>query len=721
MKKKGLFFLVMTLAAVALLLSSCSNAPKSIEEIIKSVQPSPANGETISSSSVTLQWKVSVPESLEVTYSLYFAPNGESLTLMATGLTKQSYVVKGLELGKAYSWKIVARDNKGHVVNGPLWQFVYRKTIKQTKANTVVEDTYGSIVSLDPAWIYDSRSGEAIYQLYDNLIQYKGTSTAKLLPMISLNVPSVQDNTIRDNGKTYVFHIRKNVRFHNGDLLTPEDVVYSLERVLILDREGGPSWMLAEAMFPKISNEYVDSIESWATKLAGVKRYKDMFINRDTPKNAKYKQALIETFNLISKNFEIKGNDVIIHLPQTYAPFLSLLSHGSNVGAIIDKKWAVSHGAWPGTADTWWKYHNPSFEKDPLRFVENGSGPFFLKKWDKGKEIVFERFDRYWNGPAKIGYGIIRGIQAFTTRKLDLMQGNADIIQLPSSYIDQLKGMNNVKIIKNPSLLITAMAFVWNVNSNAYIGSGKLDGNGIPPDFFSNIYVRKAFEYLFPYKVYVDKVLNGLATIPNGVIPKGMLGYDPKYPPTYSQNLEKATEYFKKAYNGELWEKGFKFTLAYNEGSSQRRTVDAMIRAFAKKVNPKFKISLIGMKWSDYLNACNKGVLPMFVASWMADYTDPYDFVQPFYSTKGAYGNALGKNYVSWAKQHMDPLISETMGTADRTKLSELYRRMNEMAYENALYIWISQPFGIFAQRSNIKGAYYNPAFSGIDFYHISK
>ncbi|MGC9213757.1 MAG: ABC transporter substrate-binding protein, partial [Athalassotoga sp.] len=75
--------------------------------------------------------------------------------------------------------------------------------------DTIVEEEIGPLVTLDPVWAYDTASGEAIFQLYNDLVQYDGTSTVKLAPMLSTNVPSVADGTILDNGTTYVFHIRQ--------------------------------------------------------------------------------------------------------------------------------------------------------------------------------------------------------------------------------------------------------------------------------------------------------------------------------------------------------------------------------------------------------------------------------------------------------------------------------------------------------------------------------
>ncbi len=589
--------------------------------------------------------------------------------------------------------------------------------------NTIVEETIGTIPSLDPAWCYDTSSVEAVSQMYDNLIQYDGKSLTKYLPMISTNVPSVEDGTILDNGKTYVFHIRKGVKFHNGDILTPEDVKYSLERLIVLDRSGGAAWMVAEALFPTIDGNYVDSITQWAEKLAGVK-WKDMF---DESGNLKpqYQEAITKTFELLDKDFEINGDTLVIHLPHSYPPFLSMLAHYAGWTGIEDKKWAIDNGAWPGTADTWWKYNNPTREKDPLYSIENGSGPFKLLRWSRGREIVFERFDDYWAGPAKIKYAIIRRVPEFTTRKLDLQRGNADIIYVPEQYMSQVENMQGVEVLKGfPTLEIVSGFFNFNVNAkgNSFIGSGKLDGNGIPPDFFSNIDVRKAFEYLFPYEKYIQEVWNGQGIIPNSCIPEGLLGYSKKVP-SYDYNMEKAIEYFKKAYNGELWKKGFKFTIVYNTGNQQRRLACEMIKFYARKINPKFKISIASELWASYLDDVFSGKLPFFVMGWTADYPDAYDFTQPFLSSFGTYGKFLGKGFRSLAAKEFNPLIVASMKTTVPQKRQELYEKLTQKAHDYAVELYMIQPLGHHVQRSWVKGWYYNPMslMSGLDFYKLSK
>ncbi len=589
--------------------------------------------------------------------------------------------------------------------------------------DTLIEETTGTIPSLDPAWCYDNASVEAVSQMYDNLIQYNGTSLTSYLPMLSTNVPSTEEGTIKDNGKTYVFHIRKGVQFHNGDILTPEDVKYSLERLLVLDRSGGAAWMIAEALFPTINGNYVDSITQWVMKYAGVKKWNDMFSNGKL--KSEYEDAMLKAFNLMDKVFEIKGNELIIHLPHPYPPFLSMLAHYAGWTGVTDKKWAIDNGAWPGTADTWWKYYNPTREKDPLFSIENGSGPFTLSRWQKGRQIVFERFDSYWAGPAKIKYAVIKRVSEFTTRKLDLQRGNADIIYVPEQYMSLVEGMDGVRVLKGfPTLEIVSGFFNFNVNAKgkSFIGSGKLDGNGVPPDFFSDINVRKAFEYLFPYEKYINQVWNGEGIIPNSCIPKGLLGYS-KEVPSYDFDLAKATEYFKKAYNGELWKKGFKVTIVYNTGNEQRRIACEMIKHYAAKINPKFKVSVIGELWASYLDDVFAGRLPFFVMGWTADYPDAYDFVQPFLSSFGTYGKFLGDNFRKFAAKELNPLIVASMKTSVPEERAKIYKELAQKAHDYAMELYMVQPMGHHVERTWVKGWYYNPMslMAGLDFYKLSK
>jgi len=598
--------------------------------------------------------------------------------------------------------------------------------------NTLVYEEPGVPVTLDPAIAYDTVSDGILMNIYDNLVQYDGTSTVNLSPMLSTNVPSVADGTILDNGTTYVFHIRQGVYFHNGDLLTPQDVVYSLERTITLDEAGGPSWMLAGPFFPMIDGQYVSTIVQVVANELGLSNplnYTSLdslgifATGTKNPLNDKYKQALIGAFNLLAKDFEIKGNDVIIHLPQPYSPFLYILSIPNVWTSILDQKWCADHDAWNGSSDNWWYYHNPVVGSDPLYNIENGTGPYVMQYYTPGREVFLQRFDSYWAGPAKTKYAVIKFVNEFTTRLLDLKSGEADFVYVPVQNLIQVENNPDIQVITGlPSLQVTAIALRWNVSTqgNPYIGSGKLDGNGIPPDFFSNLDVRKAFEYTFPYQQFIKEALGGMAIQPNSAIINGLLGYDPDLP-KYEQDLAKATEYFKKAYDGKLWQEGFTFSAVCAIPDETQNVLEALSTSLMK-INPKFRMNVVALLLPNY-NAANLAAQPpMFVTKWTADYPDPYDFAWGYYTTD-IYASNFGQDFNDFVQKNLTPLVSSLITNTVPSQRAEIAKQLAQVDHDNALYIWIDQPTGYWVERTWVKGWYYNAMISGEGpyFYSLSK
>ncbi len=114
--------------------------------------------------------------------------------------------------------------------------------------DTLIIADYGTVDSLDPAYAYDTASGCRIINIYEFLVFWDREKTDEFVPMLATKVPSVENGLISSDGLTYTFPIRKGVRFHNGEVLTPEDVEYSIERAMVQDRPGGPVWMLLEPL-----------------------------------------------------------------------------------------------------------------------------------------------------------------------------------------------------------------------------------------------------------------------------------------------------------------------------------------------------------------------------------------------------------------------------------------------------------------------------------------
>ena len=76
---------------------------------------------------------------------------------------------------------------------------------------------------------------------------------------------------------------------------------------------------------------------------------------------------------------------------------------------------------------------------------------------------------------------------------------------------------------------------------NPYLGSNKLDGNGVPPTFFDDVHIRKAFAYCFDWDTFTNDVYRGEAVQSKVLALPGMPGFDPNAP-FYNFDLDKCAK-----------------------------------------------------------------------------------------------------------------------------------------------------------------------------------
>ncbi|PHJ13490.1 peptide ABC transporter substrate-binding protein [Fervidobacterium sp. SC_NGM5_G05] len=589
-----------------------------------------------------------------------------------------------------------------------------------------VEATIGEPDTLDPHLAYDTSSGEVLYNVYENLIAYKGRSVSEFEPRLATEVPTVKNGLVKDGGKTYVFPIRKNVKFHNGNLLTPEDVEYSFERGLLYDPEGGPMWMLWYAIFGVHSRD--EALEEFVGKPVS-----EIFDAKTGEPKADYKQKVIDFYKkVVDPAIEVQGDNVVIKLVRPYAPFMNIIAQSAHWAAILDKETCIKLGLWDGKAETWWKWKGMQKEESPLYSYAMGTGPYKFVEWDrKQQKVTLVANENYWREPAKIKKVIIWGIDEWSTRKAMLEKGDADSIAVVLEYLDQLRGNKDIQIIENiPTLSVTVLAFNWTVNtSSKYIGSGKLDGNGINPDFFSDIYARKAVAAAINYDALIRDVLKGFGKRIPTALPEGLLGFDPSLP-LYKFNVKTVQDNLKKAWNGQAWAKGFKFSVAYNQGNVGRQRVAEMVKMYLEMAAPgKAKIDVQPLQWPTFLDATKRGELPVFILGWLADYPDPDNFIFTYYHSNGDYSGRQGegfRKFVSTPRKELggkslDELIEQAAAETDPQARAKLYVQIQKFVVDNCISVPVYQPVGVRVQRTWVKGWYDNPMRPGMDFYSVYK
>jgi len=548
------------------------------------------------------------------------------------------------------------------VVMGPLNTWAAAKN-----PDTFVLANYGTLRTLDPAACYDATGSQRIWNIYETLVFFDGSSTEKFVPLLAVNVPTLENGGISPDGKTYTFQIRKGVKFHEGGDLTPEDVAYSIKRTMIVDPDGGPGWMLLEALTGRGSTR-----DQNGAIITGI-------------------------FDAVDRAVEVKDNLVVFHLPRPFPPLMGILAYSA--AAILDREWSVAKGCWDGNIKNAAAFNNPAPGHEPLQRIANGTGAYRLKLWEPSRQFVFERFEGYWGPRPALKTAVIKYVKEWSTRKLMLQNGDADRVTVDTPYVPEVEALPGVKLYRTPQLSLTCALFCRKVNSagNPNIGSGRLDGRGIPPDFFEDADVRKAFLHAFDRQTYKTDVFNNLVILPTSPDIEG-LPYHIDVP-VYEFDLNKSKEYLQKAWNGEVWEKGFQMVIAHNTGNEMREAAALMLAENLMSLNPKFKIEVRNVEWKDYLVQYRNFQYPIFITGWVADYADPHNFMYSFMHSRGAYGR-----FLAYKNEEVDRLCEAGIATVDPAKREQIYNRLQYLWYQDAVGIPLYQQINVRAYRDYVHG-----------------
>ncbi len=621
-------------------------------------------------------------------------------------------------------------------------------TFKSKDPQTFVTVTFGSPDTLDPALDYENSGGHVLQNVYETLVFYKKDSISELVPVLASELPTTENGGISADGLTYTFKMRQGVKFHQGGDLTASDVAYTFQRGLLAGGTISPQLLLFEPIMGTTNNNDIADLldPDGSAKLVDSR---ETMVKFDA---GKLKDVCEQVKGAIQA--DDAAGTVTFKLAQPWGPFLVTLA--GTWADIMDKEWVMANGGWDGDCATWQKHYAPTAaELNALKLgsAPNGTGPYKFDHWTPGEEVVLKANEDYWrkeplweggpSGAPKIKTVIIKDIAEFSTRYAMFMAGDADYILWgsPADYpqLDELVGYScddtgkcETLDEKKPALRYwkqlggrrTDIHFSFEVNTdggNEYIGSGKLDGNGIPADFFKDVHVRKAFAYCFDYDTYLKDVMMNEGKRANNVMLFGEIGDDPNSP-RYNMDLDKCAEEMKaaewKSEDGKsLWDTGFRMILAYNSGNTARQSIAEILKQNLEAVNPKFVIEPMAVEWANFIQSQNNNKLPIFIVGWNQDIPDPHNWTMTY--TVGYYGIKA-----RMPKEMMDtfrPLVVDGVHATDPAKRAEIYKQFNQAFYDNVPDVLLAQATIRFYFQRWVKGWYNNPMINELLYYSLSK
>jgi peptide/nickel transport system substrate-binding protein len=631
---------------------------------------------------------------------------------------------------------------------------------KSADTTTWNEVTFADPETLDPALDYESGGIGIIMNIYDTLIFYNKEDPNSFVPQLATEVPSVENGGISADGLTYMFNVRTGVKFHDGTDMTVEDAAYSLQRGLLQGGTFSPQWLFTEAFFGVGKYDITDVITDTALTAVGVETLNDDPENLIKVDAAELQRVCeVVTSAIVA---DPAANTLTLKLAQPWAPLIPTLA--GSWGSVYSKAWAVSKGAWDGDCATWQNFYGKSSEQVNEMGIgtsEMGTGPYMLDHWTPEEEIVLKANESYWRtepaweggptGAPALKTIIIKNVAEFSTRYAMLQAGDADHIDAGSQadwpQLDELTGgiceqtdasctptenpdgqLELIRGFETSSRGDFFFTFVVNTDGgNNFIGSGQLDGNGVPPDFFSDNHIRKAFAYCFNYDIYLSDVLLGEGARSHGVMLPGMIGYD-ENAPVYEYDPAKCEEEFGLADvdkdgvpsaedDNDVTTVGFRLTIAYNTGNTARQTMAEIFQNELSALNELYVVEATGLPWPTYLRNQRASKLPLFPVGWIEDIHETHNWVQPY--AVGTYGarQALPDELMASFSEVIDRAVVET----DPDTRHQIYQEFNQLYHEAAtgLILFVAQ--GRRYQQRWVEGWFNNPIYAGDYFYTLSK
>ncbi len=250
------------------------------------------------------------------------------------------------------------------------------------KDTVVFASQIDDLITFDPGECYEISAQIIVSDIYDRLVRYEAEDMTKLVGGVALSWE------VSPDAKTYTFKLRPNQKFESGATVTADDMVFSLQRVVILDKT--PAFLFTQL--------------GW---------------NKDNVK------SLITAPDASTLKFTITEN---------FAPSLVLNLMATVAASVVEKKVAMANEVNGDLGNTWLKTHSAT------------SGPYRLISWKASELVSLEANPGYHLGAPHMKRVIVRHVPEPGTQRLMLEKGDIDIAL--SLLPDQLVPLAKDKDIK---------------------------------------------------------------------------------------------------------------------------------------------------------------------------------------------------------------------------------------------------------------------------------
>ena len=420
------------------------------------------------------------------------------------------------------------------------------------------------IASLDPAFANDQAKIWACNHLFNGLVQLN--DKLEVTPCIA----SAWD--ISDDGTTYIFHLRRDVKFHRDSLLPHGRTVQASDFVY---------------SFSRIRDEKTASPGAWV-------------------------------FNMLAGDSAISAPDdstLILRLKSSFPPFLGLLS--SAYCAVVPPEVV--------------KVYGKDFRRHPV-----GTGPFCYHEWIERSALILHRNPDYFEKDEKgnqlpfLDAVMVSFISDKQSAFLEFLKGKLDLISgLDASFKDDL--LTRDGSIKDKYKAKFRMETAPYLNTE-YLGIlMDPDLPGMKNNALNDLRIRKAVSYGFDRAKMIRYLRNNLATPgTGGMVPPGLPGFDSVQHYGYDYRPDSTRKLLAEA--GYPGGKGLPEIVMSSTHSYQ----DLCEYIQGQLSESGIRVRLDINQAAQHRQMVAKQQLACFRASWIADYADAENYLSLFSSANKA-------------------------------------------------------------------------------------
>lgn len=490
--------------------------------------------------------------------------------------------------------------------------------------------------SLYPHSASDISSYNIGSQIYEGLVRLDAQSL-EVIPGIA------ESWEVSDDGLEYTFYIRDGVYFHDnpcfddekGRKLNVDDCVYSLTMLCTPN--------------PSMNDYYYMVID----RIEGARAYYES-VGSNQP------------LDKISGITKVDKNTLRINLVKPFSGFTKILATASC--------WVFPHEAY-------------DMYGEEMRVNCVGTGPFKVIKIVDNEVVILGKNENYWRHDSfgnQLPYLDALKYTFVNEKKSEILEfkkGNLEMVyKIPSDQIEEfninlsedkcdfINGDYRVQV--EPSLSIQYYSFQH------------------MSDIFKDINIRKAFNYAIDKNRIVEYGLNGMGTPANhGIVPPSITNYPIEKVKGYEYSPQLAREYLAEAGypNGE----GFpRLTLQINSGGSENIGVAEIVQKMLYD-NLGVFIDLSVTTRSTHLDRVETGKTDFWKDAWLADYSDPENFLCLFYGALVP-DDPNAKSFINSTRYRngsFDQLYERANIEQDDEKRMDLFCKADQKVIEDAAVI----------------------------------